>query len=537
MILARIALVPALALAAGAAAAQAGEPPLAFPPLRAAGEGETYLRVLQTAGVVPLHPWSVRAFSPREAEALAPRGAHPWDARFRAPDSPRGVRLLPASLDVRYNSAFPYGTGDGPVWAGRGATVSASAGVAARAGALRLQLAPEVFRSENRSFALRETHPRASPFANPRSPRNIDLPQRFGDGAYGRLDPGESHLRLDVGRLALGASTAVQAWGPADRLPLLLGADGPGLPHLFAGSAAPVNVGIGRLHGKVMWGEAGQSAYSMRPDTAHGSRRFVSGVIATFTPAFAPGLEVGGARFYHVAWPAGGLAVREFVKVFDPFTKSSLPDVDGTGSRAQRDNQLLSVFARWVLPSAGVEVWGEYGREDHSWDLLDLYLQPDQQAAYTLGVRKVWAAPGRIWALRGELLDAQVSHLVEVRQQSPFHQHGGAPQGHTTHGQPLGAALAHGGGGWVVGVDRYGRGGRTSLDWTFARVDERWTYDGSGVATARDTDVRHGVELGGTRFAGRAELVWGMGAVIEMNRHFEADAVNYVLRLGGRLRP
>lgn len=535
MRLVRLALVPALALAAGAAAAQEGAPALAHPPLRAAGEAETYLRVLQTAGIVPLHPWSVRGFSPREGEALAPRAEHPWERRYAAPARVSGLRVLPAAVDLRYSSAFPHGAGDGAVWAGRGATVSGSAGVSARAGVLSAQLAPEAFWSENRGFALRETHPRASEFANPRSARFIDLPQRFGDGGYGRVDPGESFLRLDVGRLAAGVSSAVQAWGPADRLPLILGADGPGLPHVFVGSATPVNVGVGRLHGRVVWGDARQSEFTTIAAGEHGSRRFVSGVVAVFTPAFVPGLEVGGARFYHLAWPAGGLGARDFAKIFDPFTKSSLPDVDGSGSRAQRDNQLLSVFARWVLPSAGLEVWGEYGREDHSWDLLDLYLEPDQQAAYTLGARKVWARGDRVWAARGEVLDAQVSHLLEVRDQHPFHRHAGTPQGHTHHGQPLGASSAHGGGGWVLGLDRYGPAGRTSLDWTFARVDQRWSYDAMGVVSSRDTDVRHAVELGGVRFAGLLEVLWGVGTVLELNRHFARDEAGFFFRLGGRV--
>lgn len=523
-------------MATPVAAQDTGSRPLA-PPVQAGGEIEAYLRVLQTAGIVPLHPWSLRAFSPREVAGLAPVGHHPWSGRTPDDGPEPRVRLVPAQLDLRYNSAFPYGSNDGPVWAGRGATVSASAGVTLRAGPVTAQVAPAAFWSENRGFPLRTTHRRASVYANPRSPRFIDLPQRFGDSAYARLDPGESYLRIDAHRVAVGISSAVQWWGPAERQPLILGAEGPGLPHLFVGSGAPVNVGIGRLHGRVLWGEAGQSRFSMVRE-GHGSRRFVSAVAATFTPRFAPGLEVGGARFYHLAWPETGLGVREFAKLLDPFTKSSLPDVDGGGSRAQPDNQLLSVFARWVLPGTGVEVWGEYGREDHSWDLLDFYLEPDQQAAYVLGVRKVWGnGAGPMWAARGEVVNSQVSHLSELRDQHPFHRHAGTPQGHTHRGQPLGGASVHGGGGWVVGVDRYSSWGRASLEWRFARVDQRWTYDVDGISARRSTDVIHGLEIEGVRFAGAAELVWGVGGAVNLNRHFERDVFNLNARLGLRLTP
>ncbi|MDQ3388044.1 MAG: hypothetical protein M3483_00930, partial [Gemmatimonadota bacterium] len=47
-------------------------------------EIEEYLRTLQVAGEIPLYPWSIRAFSPLEAEALSnPEGPHPWAGRFR----------------------------------------------------------------------------------------------------------------------------------------------------------------------------------------------------------------------------------------------------------------------------------------------------------------------------------------------------------------------------------------------------------------------------------------------------------------------
>src|SRR6476469_4395683 len=46
--------------------------------------GESYLRYLQTTGLVPLYPWSARSFSQRELRTLIPKDTlHPWAARFR----------------------------------------------------------------------------------------------------------------------------------------------------------------------------------------------------------------------------------------------------------------------------------------------------------------------------------------------------------------------------------------------------------------------------------------------------------------------
>src|SRR6266513_1027749 len=96
---------------------------------------EQYLRYLQTESRVPIHPWSIRAFSPLEVDSLAPRTKdHPWATRYELAPArhfgPLAVDFVRPTLTLRYNSAFPYGSNDGPIWAGRGLT-SLQAGVAA----------------------------------------------------------------------------------------------------------------------------------------------------------------------------------------------------------------------------------------------------------------------------------------------------------------------------------------------------------------------------------------------------------------------
>ncbi len=94
---------------------------------------------------------------------------------------------------------------------------------------------------------------------------SIDLPQHFGDGPYTRVDPGQSSLRLDARGVAAGLSTANQHWGPAAEHPLLLGSNAPGFLHAFLGTSEPVDVWIGSLHGRVVYGRLRQSGYSRTP--------------------------------------------------------------------------------------------------------------------------------------------------------------------------------------------------------------------------------------------------------------------------------
>ncbi|MBA3889504.1 MAG: hypothetical protein H0X64_03140, partial [Gemmatimonadaceae bacterium] len=337
---------------------------------------ESRLRTLQLLRAIPAHQWSIRQLGPRELErltladsvALPASLSRPWCAQqcdLRGGRS-AGVSLLPAEASVWFNSTHPFGINDGPVWAGRGVTTAVSAAVSAHAGPLSLVLAPIATWSQNAAFAL-EPNGQTDElrFADAFFFDLIDHPQRFGDAPVTRIDPGESTLRLDLLGAAAGMSTASQWWGPMSIYPFLLSNNAGGFPHVFAGTSRPANIGIGRLHARVIYGDLAQSAYSIMPDA--GARRFASGVVAVFMPRGLPGLEVGGGRFYHSVWPSTGLTAADFRKPFEGLLKESSVGRNPDGSLLDDPhNQLASVFARLVLPNSGVEVYGEFGREDHN---------------------------------------------------------------------------------------------------------------------------------------------------------------------------
>ncbi|HEU0015472.1 MAG TPA: capsule assembly Wzi family protein [Longimicrobium sp.] len=530
------ALVMALAAPRAGDAQQGGA--LAVDAASAGSETEAYLRALQVAGRAPAYPWSARAFSQREAARLLPDSAHPWAARQGADGARRaGIRLLGPGVRMVYNSAFPHGFNDGPAWSGRGMNAELRAGIAAHVGPLSLRIEPVAFWAENRAFALLDNGETGDlAFAHGLDPRSIDLPQRFGPRAYTRVDPGESTVRLDVGGVAAGVSTAAEQWGPAVDHPLVLGTNAGGVPRVFLGTAAPVNVGVGRLHGRMMWGSLAQSGYSWT--TGPGSRRFATGAVAVFTPRGADHLELGVSRFFHLPWPEGGVGIDEFLKLLDPLEKADA-DSTGTGPDGRTDvaNQLASAFVRWVLPAAGVEAYAEFARDDHSWDVLDLTLEPDHASGYTLGLRKVWSRGTRLVSLRGEVMSTQPGHLAEVRGEFPFYVHARTPQGHTLRGQVLGSAYGYGGGAGTLALDVYGPRGRWGLAWTRGRVADRADYWRTGVPDARSTEVVHSLGLDGALFAGGVQLTAALTATADLNRNFAEDAYNLGLRLGVRAGP
>lgn len=523
----------------------AAVPPLAAPALAqgagvdlrleatAGSEVEGYLRALQVAGIAPLYPWAMRSFSPAELDRLVPaHRAHPWAARFAAPaDSAAGpaLRLIRPRARAIHNSSFPYDApNDGAIWAGRGVTGALSAGATLRAGPLSLRLEPLVFWAQNSSFELAPNGETGDMrFAEATRPRLIDLPQRFGDEAYMRVDPGQSTLRLDLLGVAAGVSTANQVWGPATDMPLILGAHASGFPHAFAGTSAPVRVGIGRLHGRVVWGDLAQSDYTHV--TGQGSRRFMTGWVVTFLPAGLRGLELGASRFFHNQWPAGGVGIDDFLQPLQPFLKEELTE-GGADGASDTANQIAAVQARWVLPASGFEVYGEFAREDHSWDLRDFVLEPDHASAYMLGGRKVWVRDGSLLSLRGELVESQVSHIVEVRSQGPLYVHSRTTQGHTVRGQVLGSPAAYGGGGSVLALESHSRAGRWQVDWTRTRV--------GGGATVEEPAAGVIHSLGGEAvlFRGGLDATVGVRGSWNLNRRPGGDAFNLTTELGLRAR-
>jgi hypothetical protein len=426
-----------------------------------------------------------------------------------------------------FNSSFPYSVNDGAVWAGKGATIAASGGIFARYRNLSLRVEPTAFAAQNARFTLManglDGHGR---FADPIEPLNVDAPQRFGDRVYARLDPGESTLRLDLGPVVVGASTAHEWWGPAQVDPLILGDNAAGIPRLFVGTDRPRSWGLGTVHLRIESGVLSQSPYAQIP--ADSAKRQMAGVVVVGTLRGLSGLEVGAARFYHRPWVAGSL-VRGLKVPFEKLFKDQLPGKDV----GLPDNQLASVFFRWVVAAAQLEAYGEYGRNDHSQDRRDLAVEPDHNSAYVMGLQRVWRPSStRLYVFGLETMDSRITHLARVRDQSPWSQHGQIRQGHTQDGQLLGSAAGLGGVATTLRFDAYREDGRWTLE-VARRVRQQPVAE---AAPDSAIDVYNVVRVERMRLTRRGDVTIGVAAIRELNRDFRRDATSASVVLGWRPR-
>jgi len=428
------------------------------------------------------------------------------------------------------------------LWAGRGLTVAASGGVSGHLGPFSFSVAPMAFRAANRPFDLLPNGKTgAQAFNHGTFSDVVDLPQQFGNGPYSRVDPGASYVRLDSRLLSLGVSTANEWIGPATEYPFLLGTNAPGFPHLFLGTGNPVNVWIGRLQARAMWGRLDQSAYS--PVT--GSDRYIAGVQTgtvrlaasvegVFVPRGVPGLEMGVARFFHVPYRVGEPRADFWKKPFRVFfTKNEFAQGDTAGA----DNQLASLFFRWVFPHSGLEIYGERGYEDQFYDLREFIENLDHDREYMLGLQKVFGArPGGFDVLKAELINYQLSTLALIRGEGFVYVHATLRQGHTNRGQLLGASPGVGAAAAsTLSWTRYSPHTRTSV--TLRRIvrDQRGNYQVSGVVDPRGSDVIVAIGLERIRYGRFVDFGGNVEAMQDLNRNFSHDVANLNLQLTARL--
>ena len=495
---------------------------------------ESYLRYLQVMDRASAHPWSVRPLSPIQIDRLLEKGeGHPWQQRYKlAPPHRRSIEVgaIGPEATVRFNSAFPYGSNDGPVWAGRGLTSQVTAGVWARVGPLSLTLAPVFFRAENRDYPGSDTLSVCTTACGIRSP-TVDRPDRFGGNPYQRLDGGASTLQLDVPLLSVGVSTANQYWGPAQHYPIVLGNNAAGIPHIFFQTRRPISIFVGRVHARLVYARLEQSAFS--PVT--GSRRYTSpvevgrvrfadGLVMAFEPRGVDGLELGFGRFFHFIWPRTGIPRSFARKPLGVFFGSN------TGPTGVDENQIASVFARWMFPKSGLEIYGEYGKEDNSYDQRDFVQEPDHARAYTLGFRKSYNSTDEGFsAIRGELVSFFIPPLLRNgRGEGLYYRHTFLQQGHTNRGQLLGADLGiDGGGASVLAWDRYSRSGKTTLSWERKVRAEAGSFYPANIVDPKSIDVWHAIGAERTAFLSGFTVTGGATVVRELNRDFADDAWNF----------
>ncbi|MBM4184018.1 MAG: capsule assembly Wzi family protein [Gemmatimonadetes bacterium] len=499
---------------------------------------EDYLRVLQILGEADLGSFTVRPIPSARVSILASNRS--WAARelrttLGAADAPR-VTLLDPRFRTYFNSSYPVGQNDGAVSQGKGLTSALDFGARASWRGLSLMLHPALVHNQNASFELGVGTVTGLPvYAYPW--RVIDLPQRFGPDAFWTLDPGQSELRLDVRGATLGVSTANQWWGPATRNPIIMSNNAAGFPHAFLGTDGQLDTRIGGFEARWIWGRLTQSDW-FDPNVAN-TRRFVTGLVGTYSPDFVEGLSLGLTRLFYGYIPDDGLPFSDYFAVLGGLRKKTLGSTSNPTGDDEHD-QLLSLFARWVLPESGFEVYGEWARNDHAWSFRDFILEPEHSQAYTLGLRKAYELTGdRLLALTGELTHLERSTTYEIRANPTYYAHHIVTQGYTQEGQVIGAGIGPGGGAQFLAADLYAPWGRAGVYVERQMKDNdayyAWAIANNQIYCCHNVSLNFGAST--LYFVGDFDLGAGFIITHEYHRYFYGrDLTNLNLSLYARWR-
>lgn len=510
---------------------------------------EEYARILELTGAASPGSIFVRPAPVWQGLSVPDTMAHPWRAHLAAhpwalPEGDGGARasLDPAGARLFFNSGYPWGGDDGAVWQGKGVTAAFDAGATLEWGPLTVTAHPVILYNQNAEFTLAPvTRTGATRYAYPWN--GIDWPQRFGPDAFWTLDPGQSSVRLNLRGVSVAFGTENLWWGPGVQDAILMSDNAGGFPHGTLATAHPVDIGIGKVEAQWVWGRPQASEWAdtvsdaWYSDNGLTDKRFFTGAVVSFKPRGLEAWTLGAARTFIEMVPSDGLGVGEYLLIFQRARKVDFITEENPTGQDQRD-QVFSLFTRWAKPGSNFEVYLEWARNDHFYDLQNLVLEPEHSQGYTLGLRQlVPLANDRILSFQGELIHLEKPSTSRVLDYASYYAHWAVPPGYTQRGQILGAEVGPGGDGQHLGVDLYAPWGKAGF-FVQRQVRDNDVYwqqfaDSLG-ACCHDVLLSAGAHA--LWFAGGVDLGAAATLTREFNRYYIEDNVAWNLNLAFSIR-
>lgn len=485
-----------------------------------------FSRLAEIVGQAPQRSGLLRRWSDDVSVPVC--GSVPWQEKLLAPapgDAPRLVLLPPRSVSV-INTGYPVDRNNGALWAGKGLSAELTGGVALEWGVVSAALNPSILYQQNADFLL-------SPW---REIPGMDWPQRIATGSVASLEPGQSFVRVDAYGVGAGVSTENLWMGPGISNSILMSNTAPGFPHIFIGTSEAVDIYIGNLEVQGVWGRLDESAFF--DDNEANDDRLYTAALLTFEPAILPGLYLGATRVFQQNPELSSDPFPFFQSVFQP-------------GDADEADQMLALYARWVLPESGFETFLEWARTDANADFHGLLTEAEHSVAYVAGFQKVVERERDWLRFYGEVANLN-PRLPAFRHMAGgyWYQHSTVRQGYTNRGQLLGASIGRGSDSQLLGADFLSSWGLGGL--YIERVRRAVDTFYSNAALRRGSPFKYDVELtlGGKAiyFIGDIEADLGIAYSHRRNRDFllpEIDEVeqgyrvdsNWNLQLGLRWSP
>jgi len=311
---------------------------------------------------------------------------------------------LPLGWDQQYNSHHPYGWNNSGMIDAKGYQTKISGGFWLSSGILSIQFRPELVYAQNPDFAYSQQY---------------GAPTK---GAYKKIFPGQSSIRLSKGGFSLGLSTENMWWGPGIQNSIIMSNNAPGFLHLSLNSTRPLKTSIGSFEFQVIFGRLkedtsvllenedlttfyyaeGQNGSIGNPPRVALDKenpRYFNGITLTYQPKWVKNLFIGLNRVAYVYDDSLRTSfgfMHDYLPVFTGVFRngSSYHGVQFSNGGLK---QLGSVFARYLFTKSHAELYVEYGYNDNTANLRDIQMSPDHSAAFTAGFKKLYPIKNHKW--------------------------------------------------------------------------------------------------------------------------------------------
>jgi Capsule assembly protein Wzi len=383
------------------------------------------------------------------------------------------VKLLPTEFKFSFDSHHPYSRNDGAMIRSKGAQTLLSTGIYTELGPLSIQLKPEFVFAENLEYPGFPENFDDQKWAQRYVWFNrMDEPERYGDGNYTKILPGQSSIRLNQWGQSLGLSTENIWWGPSIRNSIMMSNNAQGFGHITLNSTKPIKTAIGSFEYQIVTGKLEASGFPP-PDTTRTDRgrklyvpkkddwRYFQGYSFSYTPKWVPGLSLGVSRWVQL-YSEFAIATNDY---FPAFSNLFRDNDDNTGGRdeLQRD-QAAGLFIRWLWQDARAEIYAEFHRNDASANFRDLITRSDHSRATTIGFNKLFDSSIKDGMIQVNWEWTQMEQTIGrlLLTGLSWYIHSSVRDGYTNNGEVIGSSIGPGSNShylsaaWVKGMKKVG---------------------------------------------------------------------------------
>lgn len=371
------------------------------------------------------------------------------------------LRILPVEMEASSTTSFRQGYNFGNRVPGVGMSTWATAGIYFDDGRVSIQLRPEFVTSELDSFQT---------FPGDRNPDNeiffwrtyfdrvlnvMDAPEHLGYRPVQNVLPGQSFIRFHAGPISLGLSTENLWWGPGIRNSLLMTNNASGFLHGSIATRRPLETPIGRIEANMIIGKLEDSGLEPRNIDTEGLSRFffrkraddhrvLMGSVLAWQPRWTPGLTLG-MIVTDMAYSRSLQTWHDYLPLFKPHQRQPFGVVGNPFRRGLYDRR-ASYYFRYAQPESGVEVYGEYGREEMATSAADFLEIPEHTRAYVIGAQKQLPFYfGLDVLIHAEMTQTEFTATRSFRPSPSWYTHHVIRHGYTHKGQILGSGVGPGG--------------------------------------------------------------------------------------------